>query len=224
MTIHFEDIISIPKSLYVCFRLLPAKIAIKMPLLVRYNVKLLSLRGSVHIEQEAIKPALIRVGFGNVGVLDLQKERTILQINGNLHFQGKAFLGQGCRISIGTNAICTLGCNFRNSAGLTLICEEKIDIKDNVLIAWDTCIMDSDYHATINTITREISQISKPIIIGNNVWIGMGAKVLKGTTISDGCILAAQTIVHKDVAEENCIIAGNPQQIVKRDITRLLTE
>lgn len=61
---------------------------------------------------------------------------------------------------------------------------------------------------------------SKPIEIGENVWIGQYARVNKGVTIGDNSIVAASTVVTKDVPA-NCIVAGNPGKIVKRDIDKL---
>ncbi|MCP2044253.1 DapH/DapD/GlmU-related protein [Pontibacter sp. HSC-36F09] len=59
--------------------------------------------------------------------------------------------------------------------------------------------------------------VSKPIIIGENVWIGQGVRINKGVTIGDNSIIASGAIVTKDVPA-NAIAAGNPAKIVKTDI------
>jgi acetyltransferase-like isoleucine patch superfamily enzyme len=53
-----------------------------------------------------------------------------------------------------------------------------------------------------------------PVIIGNDVWIGMGALILSGVTIGDGAIVAAQSVVTKDVPPY-AIVAGNPSPFDK---------
>jgi acetyltransferase-like isoleucine patch superfamily enzyme len=58
-----------------------------------------------------------------------------------------------------------------------------------------------------------------PIVIGNNCWIGENSRICKGVTIGDGAIVAANSVVTKDVPI-NSIVAGNPAQIVKRDIDK----
>lgn len=59
--------------------------------------------------------------------------------------------------------------------------------------------------------------ISKgPIIIGNNVWIGDKATILPGVTIGDGCVIAANAVVTKDVPS-NCVVGGNPAKIIKQN-------
>jgi acetyltransferase-like isoleucine patch superfamily enzyme len=54
-----------------------------------------------------------------------------------------------------------------------------------------------------------------PVKIGNNVWIGMGAVILKGVTIGDNAVVAAGAIVTRSVPA-NTIVAGNPAAAVKK--------
>ena len=54
----------------------------------------------------------------------------------------------------------------------------------------------------------------KPIIIGNNVWLGFDVVVLKGVTIGDGAIIGAKSVVTRDIPAWS-IAAGNPAQVVK---------
>lgn len=53
-----------------------------------------------------------------------------------------------------------------------------------------------------------------PVIIGDNVWVGEKATILSGVTIGDGSIIAANSVVTKDVPAY-CIVAGNPARIIK---------
>lgn len=54
-----------------------------------------------------------------------------------------------------------------------------------------------------------------PVIIGNNVWIGDKATILPNVSIGNGAIIAANSVVTKDVPEY-CIVAGNPAKIIKQ--------
>lgn len=60
--------------------------------------------------------------------------------------------------------------------------------------------------------------IDKPTVIGNDVWIGYGAIIIGGVTIGDGSIIAAGSVVTKDVPPMS-IVGGNPAKIIKRRFT-----
>ena len=55
---------------------------------------------------------------------------------------------------------------------------------------------------------------SEEVIIGDNVFIGMEALILKGVHIGEGAIIGARTVVTKDVPDHS-IVAGNPSRIIK---------
>lgn len=90
-------------------------------------------------------------------------------------------------------------------------CFRKIRIGENTIISSNVTISDSDGHKINNE-----SNI-KPIFIGNNVWIGEAAHIMKGCTIGDGAIVASGAIVTHDVPA-NTIVAGIPAKIIKSDI------
>ena len=56
-----------------------------------------------------------------------------------------------------------------------------------------------------------------PIVIGDDCWIGQYSRICKGVTIGNGSVVAANSVVTKDVPE-NCIVAGNPARVVKNNI------
>lgn len=83
----------------------------------------------------------------------------------------------------------------------------------NVVISENVTIRDSDNHI-LNDNTDKITQ---PIIIGNHVWIGMNVTILKGVSIGDGAVIAAGSLVAKDVPP-NTLVAGVPARIIKNDV------
>ena len=56
-----------------------------------------------------------------------------------------------------------------------------------------------------------------PVIIGNNVWIGDKATILGGVTIGDGAVIAANSVVTKDVPAYS-VVGGNPARVIKRGV------
>lgn len=89
-----------------------------------------------------------------------------------------------------------------------LMFPERIAVGDNAIIGYNTTLLTHEY-------LIEEYRIGE-IQIGNNVMIGANCTVLPGVSIGDGAVVAAGTIVTKDVAA-NTFVAGNPMQVVSKD-------
>jgi acetyltransferase-like isoleucine patch superfamily enzyme len=74
-------------------------------------------------------------------------------------------------------------------------------------------IQDTDAH---NILTSP-GEMSQEIIIGENVWIGYRAMILKGVTIGNGAVVAAGAIVTKDVPERS-LVAGVPAKVIRENV------
>lgn len=111
------------------------------------------------------------------------------------------------------NAKLEVGSGFCNS-NVKIRCSKKITIGNDVAISHDVTIMDSDAHY----IDYENYEISKPVYIEDNVWIGTRTTILKGVRIGKGSVVAAGSVVTKDVPP-NSIVAGIPARVIKQNIT-----
>lgn len=89
---------------------------------------------------------------------------------------------------------------------------ESVKIGNNVNIAWDCNILDRDYHGF-----ESETEIKKSVTICDNVWIGCRCTVLKGVTIGEGSVVAAGSVVTRDVPPK-CLVGGNPAKIIKENI------
>jgi carbonic anhydrase/acetyltransferase-like protein (isoleucine patch superfamily) len=106
-----------------------------------------------------------------------------------------------------------LGGGYINS-NAQIVCNQSITIGNGVAIADVVLIRDTDDH----DIFYEGYQKSAPVVIGDRVWIGQRATILKGVAIGDGAVIAAGAVVTKDVPP-NTIVGGVPAKVIKTDIT-----
>lgn len=94
----------------------------------------------------------------------------------------------------------------------------KILVEDDCMFATSVNIWAGDAHKIYDLTTKKYINPGKDVTIGNHVWIGRYASVNKGAVIPDGCVVGANSFVNKVFDEKNCIIAGTPAKIVKRNI------
>ena len=112
----------------------------------------------------------------------------------------------------------TLGRNFGCTAESSFIVSRSLTIGDDCLFSWDVLLMDTDFHPICDS-EQHVLNPSKPIVIGNNVWIGCRTLVTKGVSIADGTVVAAGSIVSRNIVESNCVMGKNPLQVLRRDVT-----
>ena len=83
---------------------------------------------------------------------------------------------------------------------------------DGVMMANGSYVTDSDWHTLYDRTAR--APEPTPVHIGDNVWLGDHATVLKGVTIGENSVVAAQAVVTRDMPA-NVVVAGNPARVVK---------
>ena len=210
-----ELILGIPKSIYINFRYLPFKQAIRLPILVSYWCKLMTLHGNVRIEAP-IKTGMIMLGVGAYGVIDHRYCRSLFtnSSGGGITFKGTARFGPGFKLA--NNGKLEIGNNFNMTGNSTIICEEEIIIGNDCLLSWEDLIMDTDYHSIIKD--SEEKPKTKEIKLGNHVWVGCRATILKGVAIRNDSIIAAGSVVSSQFEKEGCLIGGMPSSVIKEQV------
>ena len=138
------------------------------------------------------------------------RENSLLSVNGNFQFRA------GTDILLWKDAQLILGSGFINK-GTRIRVERKVTIGRRATISWDCYISDSDQHSIFDESGERINE-PRPVVIGDNVWIGQGCAIMKGVTIGDGAIIAAHSVVTKDVPA-NTIAAGTPAKVIKENIS-----
>lgn len=99
------------------------------------------------------------------------------------------------------------------TAGVQIVCFKKITIGKGCAIARDVIIRDTDAHQLINSTHLMNQEVS----IGEHVWIGNRAMIMKGVTIGNGAVVAAGSIVTKDVPGK-CLVAGVPAKVIRHNV------
>ena len=115
------------------------------------------------------------------------------------------------------DASITIGENVGMS-GTTIYARNSITIGDNTLIGANSKIIDNDFHPVDpeDRLVNNISKIkSKPIIIGNNCFIGCDSIILKGVHLGDNCVVGAGSVVPGGDYPPYSIICGNPAKVVR---------
>ena len=123
----------------------------------------------------------------------------------------------GCRLRVGN----------RTFVGHShFVCAEDIEVGDDVLMSWGCTILDHDSHSTDFTLRsndvvgwlkgeKDWTHVRRARVrIGNKAWIGLNVLIMKGVTIGEGGVVAAGSVVTRDVAPWT-LVAGNPARFVK---------
>ena len=125
----------------------------------------------------------------------------------------------GSRINVNAGAKLSLGSGYMNHE-CVIDCFDSISIGHHVVISERVVLRDSDNHSIqdMEAISSDESAVTAPIVIGDHVWVGMNTIVLKGVTIGEGAVVAAGSVVNKDV-QPHCLVAGVPAKVIKTNVS-----
>ncbi len=159
---------------------------------------------------ERVKCKLLCQEYNNIKYDDIEKREKILkQILGKT--KEKFFIEQPFICDYGYNI--EIGENFYSNHNLVILDCAKVKFGDNVFIAPNCGFYTAEHPLDAETRNKG-SEYAKPIIIGNNVWIGGGVQILSGVTVGNNSVVAAGAVVTKNVPD-NSVVAGVPAKVIK---------
>ncbi len=178
-----------------------------------------------------ISNLLLQKGHGQIIIAG--DNNTIDITDTQYNFGVNITVGHECSISIGRNVNCgnlfvyqhhgahlrvgeTVG--FNGLVRLQMHEPGSLSIGHGCLIADQVEISISDMHSIIDANTRARINPAKPIILEDRIWVGQRAVILKGAKIGAGSVVGACSVVSGEIPA-NCVVAGNPGRIVRRDTT-----
>lgn len=128
----------------------------------------------------------------------------------------------GAEIWCKENSVCDIGkkCSFRNDF-FVVSRNTQLIIGDNALFGQNVIIRTHDEHLIYDLKSGECINdaryLKREVVIGEHVWVGQDAYILYNTVIGNGSVVGARSLV-KGKFPNNCILAGMPARIIKRDI------
>ena len=151
-----------------------------------------------------------RISFGQglqIRPFPIGKDNLRIILAGGNRIGSYAIIQGSATISFGEGSYCGEFCVFGVNEG--------IQIGKNVMIAPAVTIRDTDHQSVdIHTPMSKQGIVTAPVEIGDDVWIGHGAVILKGIRIGQGAIVAASAVVTKDVPAY-AVVAGIPAKVLK---------
>lgn len=125
-----------------------------------------------------------------------------------IELKNRSHFDRGTLLRVTKGAKFTLGENSGFNSYCVITCRDRIEIGNNVIIGPFVTFHDHDHDYREGGLYKDSGYKTAPIIIEDNVWIGGNVVILKGVRIGSGSVIAAGTVVTKDVPS-NSVIMNN---------------
>lgn len=137
-------------------------------------------------------------------------KKTLAACGENLQVFGKAEISFPQNLKVGNN--------FKLNSNVYINARSGVTIGDDVTLSYGVKVISTGYDIEHWMKTGEKLHITdKPIHIGNHCWIGAGATILPGVSITgEFVVIAADSVVTKNITESKVVLAGSPAKIIKQ--------
>lgn len=153
----------------------------------------------------ALTPALNRLTFDDADeVRALFSELTGRKVDDDFRLIPPFYTAYGLEIRVGQRVFINQNCTLYDFA--------EVRIGDDVMIGPNVSILSAGHPVAPSQ--RRAYLIGKPIVIERNVWIAAGATIIGGVTVGENSVVAAGSVVTKDVPP-NTLVGGNPARVIR---------
>ena len=151
-----------------------------------------------------------KLGLSALGTIRLGTDITIV----NDSKYNRAGINHPTQLVAGAGAMLKIG-NHVGISGASIFCVESISIGDHVLIGANSRIYDTDFHP-LDYLARRNSELAAtaPVVIEDDVWLAANVTVLKGVTIGARSVIAAGSVVTRDIPPDT-LAAGSPAKPIR---------
>ncbi|MGE5380050.1 MAG: acyltransferase [Methylocystaceae bacterium] len=136
-----------------------------------------------------------------------------------IHVGNNVCLEKGVRLSMGPGAKIYIGDNTYLADYAHVLSVDEVRIGKDCAISWHVLFMDTSSHPIAFGDDVPVTRVT-PITVGDHVWIGCRAVILKGVTIGEGAVVANNAVVTHDVPPRT-LVGGNPARVIKEGVSWL---
>lgn len=206
----------LPKSLIINLSLFPVNLAIKFPIWVRYDTKIIGkLKRGMVVLEGSVCSKMVTIGiYGSPGISNGRRTTLKISENGKIIFRGRAQICESCLLRVDNGEV-FFGDEFSINSNSIIWVNKKVVFGRKVVIGYDVYIRDSDGHFIIVDGIRK--ENTDDIIIQDHVWIGAFAKIGKGSNIGNDSIIAMNSVV-TGIIPQNSIVGGIPAKVIRQEV------
>ena len=209
---------NIPLTIWLNFRSLPLKQAIKLPISVYGCPRFYSLSGDMYIEGK-VKHGMIKFNHCQIGAPNNLSLNTEIVNQGMIIFHGPGLIGTGNKIVV--EGTLSIGKHFKITDMVNISCYNSIEIGDQTWIVHRSQVMDTNYHYLVDLQNQTIKNHTESISLGSGCWVGNSCSIMGGAKLPNHTIVCSHSLVNREFIEPCSVIAGIPAKTIKKGIVRL---
>lgn len=212
----FSKFMKLMRSVWFCFRYLPLRTAMHLPVIVESAVDVQALRRG---QLEICNPKRFSILLGGGGSPGLYSFKSVIRVseNAKLILRGRAIFGRGTVLRVDEGCVLDIGGGFYCNNNNYFRCADNVTIGEGCYFGWENIVNTTDGHHFLHNGAEGC--MHGEVKIGNRVWVTTRCIVGKSVVIPDGCVLAQGSIVQKSFDGSNLLIGGVPAKVIKTNVS-----